>query len=221
MCPVKRIMKPSLTPNYLLTCCSQTMLSLTWSSHCLWWQWMAAWVMAVWVIMLLFFSFCCSQSLTICQRSLTTMQIQIQGLLQFSVPFFPTAEVSGRLTDYYAGLWKSVYHSLLSLIPCYTEGPFGDPATVELHWVQCTPANSLARLPWATQGKVRFRPGHFLIGPLCSVAQSHLEDRLDWFSTLSVCTSQRLTCLYTPLPVHSVSARQPLFTNPSFSHSND
>ncbi|XP_029998268.1 protein tweety homolog 2-like [Sphaeramia orbicularis] len=32
------------------------------------------------------------QSLTICQRSVTTMQIQIQGLLQFSVPVFPTAE---------------------------------------------------------------------------------------------------------------------------------
>ncbi|CAL8287347.1 unnamed protein product [Boreogadus saida] len=32
------------------------------------------------------------QSLTIYQRSLTTMQIQIQGLLQFSVPLFPTAE---------------------------------------------------------------------------------------------------------------------------------
>lgn len=32
------------------------------------------------------------QSLTVCQRSLTTMQIQVQGLLQFSVPFFPTAE---------------------------------------------------------------------------------------------------------------------------------
>ncbi|KAJ3600201.1 hypothetical protein NHX12_031187 [Muraenolepis orangiensis] len=32
------------------------------------------------------------QSLTIYQRSLTTMQIQIQGLLRFSVPLFPTAE---------------------------------------------------------------------------------------------------------------------------------
>uniref|UniRef100_A0A3B5LTT4 Protein tweety homolog n=1 Tax=Xiphophorus couchianus TaxID=32473 RepID=A0A3B5LTT4_9TELE len=32
------------------------------------------------------------QSLTICQRSLTTMQIQIQGLLQFSKPIFPTAQ---------------------------------------------------------------------------------------------------------------------------------
>lgn len=36
----------------------------------------------------------CLQSLTIFQRSLTTMQIQIQGLLQFAVPLFPTAEVS-------------------------------------------------------------------------------------------------------------------------------
>uniref|UniRef100_A0A667W8V8 Protein tweety homolog n=1 Tax=Myripristis murdjan TaxID=586833 RepID=A0A667W8V8_9TELE len=32
------------------------------------------------------------QSLTIYQRSLTTMQIQVQGLLQLSVPIFPTAE---------------------------------------------------------------------------------------------------------------------------------
>ncbi|MEQ2229423.1 Protein tweety 2-like [Ilyodon furcidens] len=31
-------------------------------------------------------------SLTVCQRSLTTMQIQIQGLLQFSLPIFPTAQ---------------------------------------------------------------------------------------------------------------------------------
>ncbi|XP_075880467.1 protein tweety homolog 2-like isoform X1 [Nelusetta ayraudi] len=32
------------------------------------------------------------RSMTVCQRSLTTMQNQILGLLQFSVPFFPTAE---------------------------------------------------------------------------------------------------------------------------------
>lgn len=36
------------------------------------------------------------QPLTIFQRSLTTMQIQIQGLLQFAVPLFPTAEVSNH-----------------------------------------------------------------------------------------------------------------------------
>lgn len=35
----------------------------------------------------------CLQPLTIFQRSLTTMQIQIQGLLQFAVPLFPAAEV--------------------------------------------------------------------------------------------------------------------------------
>ncbi|KAK3528897.1 hypothetical protein QTP70_012077 [Hemibagrus guttatus] len=32
------------------------------------------------------------QSLTVIQRSLTAMQIQVQGLLQFAVPLFPTAE---------------------------------------------------------------------------------------------------------------------------------
>ncbi|XP_028843301.1 protein tweety homolog 2-like isoform X2 [Denticeps clupeoides] len=32
------------------------------------------------------------QPLTLFQRSLTTMQIQVQGLLQFSLPIFPTAE---------------------------------------------------------------------------------------------------------------------------------
>lgn len=34
-----------------------------------------------------------AQALTIFQRSLTTMQIQVAGLLQFAVPLFPTAEV--------------------------------------------------------------------------------------------------------------------------------
>lgn len=34
-----------------------------------------------------------TQSLTAFQRSLTTMQIQVVGLLQFAVPLFPTAEV--------------------------------------------------------------------------------------------------------------------------------
>lgn len=33
------------------------------------------------------------QALTAFQRSLTTMQIQVAGLLQFAVPLFPTAEV--------------------------------------------------------------------------------------------------------------------------------
>lgn len=33
------------------------------------------------------------QALTVFQRSLTTMQSQVAGLLQFAVPLFPTAEV--------------------------------------------------------------------------------------------------------------------------------
>lgn len=36
------------------------------------------------------------QALTVFQRSLTTMQIQVAGLLQFAVPLFPTAEVRRR-----------------------------------------------------------------------------------------------------------------------------
>lgn len=34
-----------------------------------------------------------TQALTVFQRSLTAMQIQVAGLLQFAVPMFPTAEV--------------------------------------------------------------------------------------------------------------------------------
>lgn len=39
---------------------------------------------------------CCpSQALTVFQRSLTTMQMQTQGLIQFALPLFPMAEVWG------------------------------------------------------------------------------------------------------------------------------
>ncbi len=65
------------------------------------------------------------QSLTVCQRSLTTMQIQIQGLLQFSVPFFPTAEVSGMLTDYYTSLEKCVSFSPVVYTLFYRETFWG------------------------------------------------------------------------------------------------
>ncbi|KAI6075766.1 Protein tweety-like protein 2 [Aix galericulata] len=37
------------------------------------------------------------QALTVFQRSLTTMQIQTQGLIQFALPLFPTAEVWGEV----------------------------------------------------------------------------------------------------------------------------
>ncbi|XP_037113101.1 protein tweety homolog 2-like isoform X6 [Syngnathus acus] len=58
------------------------------------------------------------QSLTVCQRSLTTMQIQIQGLLQFSMPAFPTAErdllgIQGLLNASEFNL-----HQLTALLDC-------------------------------------------------------------------------------------------------------
>lgn len=45
-----------------------------------------------------------AQALTIFQRSLTTMHIQVTGLLQFAVPLFPTAEVRWPTTSHRAGL---------------------------------------------------------------------------------------------------------------------
>uniref|UniRef100_A0A672NRY6 Protein tweety homolog n=1 Tax=Sinocyclocheilus grahami TaxID=75366 RepID=A0A672NRY6_SINGR len=58
------------------------------------------------------------QSLTVFQRSLTTMQIQIQGLLQFAVPLFPTAErdllsIQNLLNNSEASL-----HQLTALLDC-------------------------------------------------------------------------------------------------------
>lgn len=45
-----------------------------------------------------------AQALTVFQRSLTTMHIQVTGLLQFAVPLFPTAEVRWPATSHRAGL---------------------------------------------------------------------------------------------------------------------
>ncbi|XP_074827114.1 protein tweety homolog 2 isoform X2 [Natator depressus] len=69
---------------------------------------------------------CCSQNLsnpfqqalTIYQRSLTTMQIQIQGLLQFAVPLFPTAEdyLDGLMGICYDGVEGLLYLALFSLL---------------------------------------------------------------------------------------------------------
>ncbi|XP_028675897.1 protein tweety homolog 2 [Erpetoichthys calabaricus] len=58
------------------------------------------------------------QALTTFQRSLTTMQIQVQGLLQFAVPMFPTAEndllkIQQLLNTSEAGL-----HQLTALLDC-------------------------------------------------------------------------------------------------------
>ncbi|KAG7506104.1 hypothetical protein JOB18_046602 [Solea senegalensis] len=58
------------------------------------------------------------QSLTICQRSLTTMQIQIQGLLQFSVPIFPTAERDLLGIQRLLNSTEFSVHQLTALLDC-------------------------------------------------------------------------------------------------------
>lgn len=91
----------------------------------------------------------CMQPLTIFQRSLTTMQIQIQGLLQFAVPLFPTAEVSHTLGHSRARLSKApvmTLHLLLLLILFLAEGPAGYPAPAQLLGGQFAPADCPAGL---------------------------------------------------------------------------
>ncbi|XP_006635485.2 protein tweety homolog 2 [Lepisosteus oculatus] len=58
------------------------------------------------------------QALTIFQRSLTTMQIQIQGLLQFSVPIFPTAEKDLLGIQRLLNSSESSLHQLTALLDC-------------------------------------------------------------------------------------------------------
>uniref|UniRef100_A0A1A8LCS3 Protein tweety homolog n=2 Tax=Nothobranchius pienaari TaxID=704102 RepID=A0A1A8LCS3_9TELE len=58
------------------------------------------------------------QSLTICQRSLTTMQIQIQGLLRFSVPVFPTAQRDLLGIQRLLNSTEFSVHQLTALLDC-------------------------------------------------------------------------------------------------------
>ncbi|XP_051530837.1 protein tweety homolog 2-like isoform X2 [Myxocyprinus asiaticus] len=58
------------------------------------------------------------QSLTVFQRSLTTMQIQIQGLLQFAVPLFPTAEGDLLSIQYLLNNSEASLHQLTALLDC-------------------------------------------------------------------------------------------------------
>ncbi|XP_019740395.1 protein tweety homolog 2-like [Hippocampus comes] len=59
------------------------------------------------------------QSLTICQRSLTTMQIQVQGLLQFSVPVFPTAQRDLLGIQRLLNTSEFHLHQLTALLDCH------------------------------------------------------------------------------------------------------
>ncbi|XP_026111950.1 protein tweety homolog 2-like [Carassius auratus] len=58
------------------------------------------------------------QSLTIFQRSLTTMQIQVQGLLQFSVAVFPTAEKDLLGIQRILNSSEFSLHQLTALLDC-------------------------------------------------------------------------------------------------------
>uniref|UniRef100_A0A672Y8B5 Protein tweety homolog n=1 Tax=Sphaeramia orbicularis TaxID=375764 RepID=A0A672Y8B5_9TELE len=60
----------------------------------------------------------CLQPLTIFQRSLTTMQIQIQGLLQFAVPLFPTAEGDLQGIQHLLNSSEASLHQLTALLDC-------------------------------------------------------------------------------------------------------
>uniref|UniRef100_A0A674PE92 Protein tweety homolog n=1 Tax=Takifugu rubripes TaxID=31033 RepID=A0A674PE92_TAKRU len=58
------------------------------------------------------------QPLTVFQRSLTTMQIQIQGLLQFAVPLFPTAERDLLGVQHLLNSSEASLHQLTALLDC-------------------------------------------------------------------------------------------------------
>ncbi|XP_035934933.1 protein tweety homolog 2 isoform X1 [Halichoerus grypus] len=58
------------------------------------------------------------QALTIFQRSLTTMQIQVAGLLQFAVPLFPTAEKDLLGIQLLLNSSESSLHQLTAMLDC-------------------------------------------------------------------------------------------------------
>ncbi|XP_041076757.1 protein tweety homolog 2-like isoform X1 [Polyodon spathula] len=58
------------------------------------------------------------QAMTIYQRSVTTMQIQIQGLLQFAVPVFPTAERDLLGIQQLLNGSEASLHQLTALLDC-------------------------------------------------------------------------------------------------------
>lgn len=90
------------------------------------------------------------QALTVFQRSLTTMQIQIQGLIQYALPLFPTAKVQEGGTG---GPHPSFCSPELPDPPFPTERPAGGPAAPQLLRDQPAPADGPAGLPGAAQGE--------------------------------------------------------------------
>ncbi|XP_068769508.1 protein tweety homolog 2 isoform X2 [Struthio camelus] len=58
------------------------------------------------------------QVLTVFQRSLTTMQIQIQGLVQFALPLFPTAEKDLLGVQQLLNTSETSLHQLTAMLDC-------------------------------------------------------------------------------------------------------
>ncbi|NXU68598.1 TTYH2 protein, partial [Horornis vulcanius] len=58
------------------------------------------------------------QALTLFQRSLTTMQIQIQGLIQYALPLFPTAEKDLLGVQQLLNSSETSLHQLTALLDC-------------------------------------------------------------------------------------------------------
>ncbi|KAM4674127.1 protein tweety homolog 2 [Amazona ochrocephala] len=58
------------------------------------------------------------QALTVFQRSLTTMQIQIQGLMQFALPIFPTAEKDLLGVQQLLNSSETSLHQLTAMLDC-------------------------------------------------------------------------------------------------------
>ncbi|XP_069807631.1 protein tweety homolog 2 [Dendropsophus ebraccatus] len=58
------------------------------------------------------------QALNVFQKSLTTMQVQIQGLLQFAVPIFPTAQKDLQGIQLLLNTSESNLHQLTALLDC-------------------------------------------------------------------------------------------------------
>uniref|UniRef100_A0A8B9PEQ8 Protein tweety homolog n=1 Tax=Apteryx owenii TaxID=8824 RepID=A0A8B9PEQ8_APTOW len=58
------------------------------------------------------------QTLTVFQRSLTTMQMQIQGLVQFALPLFPTAEKDLLGVQQLLNASETSLHQLTAMLDC-------------------------------------------------------------------------------------------------------
>ncbi|NXY54765.1 TTYH2 protein, partial [Callaeas wilsoni] len=85
------------------------------------------------------------QALTVFQRSLTTMQIQIQGLIQYALPLFPTAEKDLLGVQQLLNSSETSLHQLTALLDCrglhkVRGGRPGTSSGVPLQWHQRCPA---------------------------------------------------------------------------------